>query len=57
MTKDYLDKLEHLRAAVAHHVYEEENDWFIELRSIEDSALQGRLTRRYTEEFSRYMGS
>ncbi len=57
LSQQYLDKLEHLRAAVAHHVYEEESEWFLELRSIADSSLQGRLTRRYTEEFTRYMGS
>ena len=56
MSQDYLDKLEHLRAAVAHHVYEEERTWFPELRKIADSTLQGKLTRRYSEEFERYMG-
>ncbi len=31
MSADYLDKLEHIRGAVAHHVYHEESDWFLEL--------------------------
>src|SRR4030095_4671552 len=31
MTEDYLDKLEHLRAAVMHHVHEEESEWFPKL--------------------------
>jgi hemerythrin superfamily protein len=57
LSQDYADKLEHLRAAVAHHVFEEESKWFPELRAIEDSALQGKLSRRYSEEFQRYMGS
>jgi hemerythrin superfamily protein len=32
MSQDFLDKLEHIRGAVAHHVYEEESKWFVELR-------------------------
>lgn len=54
MTQDYLDKLEHIRAAVSHHVYKEESEWFLELRKHEDSALQSKLTRRFREEFERY---
>jgi hemerythrin superfamily protein len=57
MSQDYLDKLEHLRAAVAHHVYEEEKTWFPQLRQIADASLQTRLTNRYSEEFTRYMGA
>jgi hemerythrin superfamily protein len=56
MSQDYLDKLEHVRGAVAHHVYEEENDWFPALARDGDAALQARLSARYTEEFDRYMG-
>ena len=56
MTQDYLDKLEHIRGAVAHHVYEEEGTWFPKLRENADPVLQGKLTRRYREEFERYMG-
>ena len=56
MSQDYLDKLEHLRAAVAHHVYEEESAWFLDLRSNADGATNSRMTRRYREEFERYMG-
>src|ERR1700750_1704708 len=33
MTSDYLDKLEHIRGACAHHMYEEEGNWFIDLKS------------------------
>jgi Hemerythrin HHE cation binding domain len=56
MSKDYLDKLEHLRAAVAMHVHREESDWFPELRKSGDATVQSRLSRRYSEEFARYMG-
>jgi hemerythrin superfamily protein len=57
MSDDYLDKLEHIRGAVAHHVYEEEGEYFLKLREVADSAMQSKLTRRYKEEFDRYMGS
>ena len=56
MSKDYLDKLEHLRSAVVMHVHREESDWFPELRKSGD-AVQAKLSRRYKEEFDRYMGS
>lgn len=56
MSQDYLDKLEHLRAAVAHHVYEEESKWFPKLCETAKGAKQSHLTRRYSEEFERYMG-
>ncbi len=55
LSQDYLDKLEHLRAAVAHHVYEEESKWFPELSDVGDPSVQARLTARYSEEFERYM--
>jgi hemerythrin superfamily protein len=56
MTQDYLDKLEHIRGAVAHHVYEEEGTWFLELKSKLTEAQQAKLTQRYSEEFNRYVG-
>ena len=56
MSSDFMDKLEHLRAAVSHHVYEEESKWFPELRQ-QDSATQAKLSRRFREEFERYMGA
>ena len=55
LSKDYLDKLEHIRGAVAHHVYEEENDRFIDLTKL-PAADQARLTQRYAEEFARFSG-
>jgi hemerythrin superfamily protein len=57
MSQDYLDKLEHVRGAVAHHVYEEESEWFPALARSGDIALQTRLSSRYSEEFERYMGA
>lgn len=57
MTQDYLDKLEHIRGAVAHHVYEEEGTWFMALNEKIADGDQARLTARYQEEFTRYVGS
>jgi hypothetical protein len=57
MSQDYLDKLEHIRGAVAHHVYEEEGEYFVKLRETADAALQSKLTRRYKEEYERYVGT
>jgi hypothetical protein len=56
MTRLYLDKLEHVRGAVAHHMYEEEGTWFLDLKAKASSAEQVRLSQRYEEEFSRYVG-
>jgi hemerythrin HHE cation binding domain-containing protein len=56
MSQDYLDKLEHIRGAVLHHMYEEESDRFPDLKRDLDAAAQERLTKRFEEEFERYMG-
>jgi hypothetical protein len=51
---DWPEKLQRIRAAVLHHMYEEEDHWFMRLkRDYEDQAF---LTRRYQEEFKRYTG-
>ncbi len=55
MSQEYLDKLEHIRGAVAHHVYEEEGNWFLDLKKKLPSADQTKLTFRYKEQISRYM--
>jgi hypothetical protein len=55
MGQDFLDKLEHIRGAVAHHMYEEESDRFLDLKQI-PVADQDRLTQRFREEFERYVG-
>jgi len=51
---DWTEKLEKIRAAVAHHVYEEESDWFPELhrRTSEDESEM--LSMRFDEEFDRH---
>jgi len=54
MSKEFMDKLEHVRGAVAHHMYEEENDRFLDLKQM-PAADQARLTQRFREEFERYM--
>lgn len=51
---EWADKLEHIRGAVLHHIYEEESGWFLELkRDYDDQAF---LTRRFREEYDRYDG-
>ena len=56
MSQEYLDKLEHIRGAVLHHVYEEEGNWFLDLRERLPEAEQQLIGERYLEEFNRYMG-
>ena len=55
-SQEYIDKLEHIRGAVAHHMYEEESSRFLDLKEL-SPADQARLTQRYAEEFDRYMGA
>ena len=56
VSEDYLDKLGHLEGAVATHVYQEESDWFVDLKEKASAADQAKATARYAEEFGRYMG-
>lgn len=56
MSQDFLDKLEHIRGAVAHHMYEEEGTWFLEIKEKASASDQARLSRRFQEEFDRYVG-
>ena len=42
--------------AVVHHVYEEESNWFLDLKNKTPPADQAKLTKRYQEHFARYMG-
>jgi hypothetical protein len=56
LSQEFADKLEHIRGAVAHHVYEEENDRFLDLKKL-PATDQRRLTQRYAEEFDRYSGA
>jgi hypothetical protein len=57
MSQEYLDKLEHLRGAIAHHMYEEEGSRFLELKEKVSAVDQDRLTQRFKEEFDRYVGA
>jgi hemerythrin superfamily protein len=54
MSQDYVDKLEHLRGAVLHHMYEEESTWFRELKRKVSPLEEVQLRTRYVEEFDRY---
>jgi hypothetical protein len=53
----FLEKLEHIRGAVRHHMYEEESTWFLHLKENVVAPEQDRLTARYVEEFTRYVGT
>jgi hypothetical protein len=57
MTQDYVDKLEHIRGAVTHHMYQEESSWFLDLQKEVPKADQVMLSRRYAEEIDRYVGT
>jgi hypothetical protein len=54
MSKEYAEKLEDIRVAVAHHVYEEEGTWFLELAKKAPAAVQAKLALQYREEFDKY---
>ena len=56
MSEAYSDKLEHIRGAVAHHMYEEEGTRFLELKGAVSASEGDIITRRYSEEFERYVG-
>ncbi len=57
MSQEFLDKLDHIEGAVKHHMYQEEGDWFLELKDSASVADEGLLTRRYAEEYERYVGA
>lgn len=57
MSQDYIDKLEHIEGAVAHHVYSEEGTWFTKLAESASSEELALVTARYSEEYARYMDS
>jgi hemerythrin superfamily protein len=57
MSQDYLDKVDHIRGAVTHHMYQEESDWFLELKSQVPAERQAALAARFQEEIDRYAGA
>lgn len=56
MSQEWLDKLEHIRGAVLHHMYQEESNWFLDLARKTDATEGAMLTQRFAEEFDRYAG-
>ena len=54
MSEDYLDKLGHLEGAVKTHVFQEESDWFIDMKNQAPAEAQAHATARYKEESERY---
>jgi hemerythrin superfamily protein len=56
MGKDFEDKLEHVKGALQHHMYEEEGNWFMDLKAKATAEEQEAMSARYAEEFDRYIG-
>lgn len=56
MSQEFIDKLEHIEGAVAHHVYSEEGNWFLELKQKASAVEEAFMTDRYAEEYARYVG-
>lgn len=54
MSEVYLDKLGHLEGAVKTHVFQEESDWFIDMKEKAPAEAQAHATARYREEAGRY---
>lgn len=57
MSTDFIDKLNHIEGAVAHHVYAEEGNWYLDLKQTAPPQDQAMLTKRYAEEYERYVGA
>ena len=55
LSEEWVDQLEHIRGAVQHHVYEEESEWFPKIVDDVPPNDQAFLTKRFTEEYDRYM--
>ncbi|GAA0541355.1 hypothetical protein FHS83_000128 [Rhizomicrobium palustre] len=56
LSEEFEDKLEAVKGALLHHMYEEESDWFLALKKNATPADQELMTNRYAEEFDRYTG-
>jgi hemerythrin superfamily protein len=50
------DKLEQVKSALLHHMYEEEGNRFLDLKAKSSREDQETMTVRYAEEFDRYVG-
>lgn len=57
MSQDFIDKLEHIQGAVQHHMYAEEGNWFLDLKDKTPTADQAMMTKRYADEYARYVGA
>lgn len=56
LSEEFEDKLEHVKGALLHHMYEEEGNWFLDLKEKASPEDQDMMTARYAEEFDRYVG-
>jgi hemerythrin superfamily protein len=56
LSQAFEDKLEHIKGALLHHMYEEEGNWFLDLKQNSSAEDQEMMTIRYAEEFDRYVG-
>jgi len=55
-SQEFIAKVEEIRAAVRHHMYEEEATWFPQLKKRSAATDQSLITSRFQEEFQRYSG-
>lgn len=56
LSEEFEDKLEEVKVALQHHMYEEEGNWFLDLKQKATAEDQATMTARYAEEFDRYVG-
>lgn len=56
LSQEFENKLEHVKSALLHHMYEEEGNWFLDLKKKSSPEEQDVMTVRYAEEFDRYVG-
>lgn len=56
MSTEWREKLEHVRGAVLHHMYEEEGTWFPKLQQHFGTGDRAHAGHRFVEEFGRYAG-
>lgn len=55
-SEEFTDKLEAIREAVAHHMYEEEGTWYPELARSAPPEDQQKMADHYNEAFGRFVG-
>ena len=57
MSKEWREKIDHIRSALEQHMYQEEGSWMPDLAEKLPPADKARLTQRFVEEYERYCGS